>query len=191
MSKKESIYTVIGGIVGAVLVTAAGLIAPLVAQNSLDGTFEKITCERLEVSTVSGTVEIGFEGIKMVDSDGQNRAWLMSVGDKTIFWMCDMEGKSRVTIGVNEHGGRVAVNDKDEQSRVKTFVNEHGGRVETNGKNLESGASMGMYEHGGGVAVFGKGGDRTEARAVMAVNAYGNGGVSTWDKNGYRLATLR
>ena len=80
-----------------------------------------------------------------------------------------MEGKSRVTIGVNERGGR----------------------VEMNGKNLESGASIGVYEHGGSVAVFGKGGDRTEARAVMAVNEYGNGGVSTWDKNDYRLATLK
>lgn len=27
-------------------------------------------------------------------------------------------------------------------------------------------------------------------RAVMGVTHYGNGAVSTWDKNGYRLATL-
>ena len=38
-------------------------------------------------------------------------------------------------------------------------------------------------EHGGRVDVFNKQG---ENRAVMSVNEYGNGAVSTWDKNGYR-----
>ena len=42
---------------------------------------------------------------------------------------------------------------------------------------------LGDTEHGGRVDVFNKQG---ENRAVMSVNEYGNGAVSTWDKNGYR-----
>ena len=36
--------------------------------------------------------------------------------------------------------------------------------------------------------VFGRG--NIYSRAKMGVNEYGNGAVSTWDKNSYRLATL-
>ena len=43
--------------------------------------------------------------------------------------------------------------------------------------------SLGYTEHGGRVDVFNKQG---ENRAVMSVNEYGNGAISTWDKNGYR-----
>ena len=42
---------------------------------------------------------------------------------------------------------------------------------------------LGDTEYGGRVDVFNKQG---ENRAVMSVNEYGNGAVSTWDKNGYR-----
>ena len=42
---------------------------------------------------------------------------------------------------------------------------------------------LGDTEYGGRVDVFNK---RGENRAVMSVNKYGNGAVSTWDKNGYR-----
>ena len=42
---------------------------------------------------------------------------------------------------------------------------------------------LGDTEHGGRVDVYNKQG---ENRAVMSVNEYGNGAVSTWDKNGYR-----
>ena len=48
---------------------------------------------------------------------------------------------------------------------------------------------LSVNEHGGRVSVRGKG--NNETRAVMGFNEYGNGGVSTWDKNGYRLATLK
>ena len=44
-------------------------------------------------------------------------------------------------------------------------------------------------DYGGHVHVTGKGDDNS--RAGMGVNEYGNGAVNTWDKNGYRLATLK
>ena len=43
--------------------------------------------------------------------------------------------------------------------------------------------SLGDTKYGGRVDVFNKQGKN---RAVMSVNEYGNGAVSTWDKNGYR-----
>lgn len=50
-------------------------------------------------------------------------------------------------------------------------------------------ASWSTDEDGGVAGVFGKGND--QSRVVIGVNEYGNGAVSTWDKNGYCLATLK
>ena len=43
--------------------------------------------------------------------------------------------------------------------------------------------SLSIDENGGRVDVYD---DLGKNRAVMGVNQYGNGTVSTWDKNGYR-----
>ena len=64
-------------------------------------------------------------------------------------------------------------------------IKEHGGGVAVAGKDGEGSALMSLNENGGYVGVFGKGSDTTSAK--MGVNEYGNGAVSTWDKNGYRL----
>ena len=50
-------------------------------------------------------------------------------------------------------------------------------------------AALTIDEHGGLVTVFGKG--NGGSRVTIGVNEYGNGAVSTWDKNGYRLANLK
>lgn len=42
---------------------------------------------------------------------------------------------------------------------------------------------------GGRVGVFGKG--NNGVRVGIGVNEYGNGAVTTWGKNGYRLASLK
>ena len=54
-----------------------------------------------------------------------------------------------------------------------------GSLIESYGKAAE----MEVTEHGGRIDVFNNQG---ENRAVMSVNEYGNGAVSTWDKQGYR-----
>ena len=56
------------------------------------------------------------------------------------------------------------------------------------GKDGERSAQMGINEDGGHVGVHGRG--NSYSRVQMGVNEYGNGAVSTWDKNGYRLKTL-
>ena len=94
----------------------------------------------------------------------------------------DADGKRRVIISSSEHGGRVSTYGKDGKPAVALGVTENGGRVFTLGKNGKPTVALGNYEHGGFVQVKGKG----EGMAVMSINDYGNGAVSTWDKNGYR-----
>ncbi len=50
-------------------------------------------------------------------------------------------------------------------------------------------AQFGINEHGGFVGVFGIG--DTQSRALMGVNEYGDGAISTWWKNGERRANLK
>ena len=50
MTRKEALFAVIGGVVGAVLVMAAGLFSPLGAHNEVrDAEFGVITCRRIRV----------------------------------------------------------------------------------------------------------------------------------------------
>lgn len=94
----------------------------------------------------------------------------------------DFEGTTKVLIhNMKEYGGQVSVFGK--AGSVWLVTEKRGGRVAAFGK---AGKVL-LYtdEHGGSVSVYGKGSN--ESRAVMGVNEYGNGMVSTWDKNGYRL----
>ena len=94
----------------------------------------------------------------------------------------DADGKTRVIISRGVDGGSVFAYGKDGKSRAALGVSEHGGLVSTYGKDGKPWAALGIDEHGGWVLIEGKG----EGKAVMSINEYGNGTVSTWDKNGYR-----
>ena len=74
----------------------------------------------------------------------------------------------------------------------ESIVSMTGGQVIISNLSQGTGAKMHTDEQGGAVMVFGKG-DRVEnnIRAGMHVDVYGNGAVSTWDKHGYNLATLK
>ena len=163
--KRELIYAaVIGGVVGAVLVMAAGSLAPLGAQNEVaDAEFGTITCSKLVVryDGSSYATEINPLYVK-VSVDGEESAKLGSYGMSVV----GKEGKGKAYVMVNNGGGVVSV---------------YG--------NGREGVRMAINEDGGAVRVFGKG--NSVSRAVMGVNEYGNGAVSTWDKNGYRLASLK
>ncbi len=78
---------------------------------------------------------------------------------------------------------KLTVVDKDGKMRVRLTTAEHGGVVSAIGKDGKSVAGLGVIEHGGVVQVKGKG----EGMAVMLINEYGNGVVSTTDKNGNLL----
>ena len=75
------------------------------------------------------------------------------------------EGKgseSKAIMGIGENGGSIAVWEKDAEPRTL----------------------VGSDKRGGKVIVLGKEG---KAKTVVGVNEYGNGAVSTWDRNGNRL----
>ena len=165
--KRELIYAaVIVGVVGAVVVMAAGSIAPLGAQNeAADAEFGTITCKELVVrryGALACATEINKFGVRVRGGDGRIAA-LHADGVGVV----GEEGKGRVNVTVGEDGGAVTVFDKDG----------------------EGAAQMATGEYGGAVTVHGRGDPNT--RAAMGVNEYGNGAVSTWDKNGYRLANLK
>ena len=145
MCKKEVLFAaVIGGVIGAVLVMAVGLIAPLGAQIEVkDAKFGTITCT----------------GINIVDETGSMRITL----------------SSRPLI-------------RDEYGELTYMFGRDGGVVALWGKDGHEKASMSETVYGGQIYVFGKG---RGSRAAIGVNEYGHGTVGTWDKNGYRLATLR
>lgn len=110
---------------------------------------------------------------------------------------------ARVILDIDEHGGRVVVDGKDGESNVLLLIDEEGGNVAAYGKDGKS-AGLNMTEIGGYVAAYGKDGQtaaslgvtehggriqvkgKSEGAAVIGINEYGNGAVSTWDKNGYR-----
>ena len=74
----------------------------------------------------------------------------------------------------------------------ESFVSMSGGQVILTNLSHGTGAKMHTDERGGAVLVFGKGGKgENPTRAAIHVDEYGNGTVSTWDKKGDRLATLK
>lgn len=89
---------------------------------------------------------------------------------------------------ITEDGGNIHVRQYGMGS-ADIRVNPDSRHITVSDKLSREQAFMSFNEHGGRVGVVGKG--DSKGQAVMAVNEYGNGGVSTWDKNGYRLATLK
>ena len=75
----------------------------------------------------------------------------------------------------------IEVIDKNGKTAIWLMTDEHGGRVSVLGKD-DGIASMSTDQHGGVVGVFNNQG---KTRAFMGVDAFGNGGVATLDKNGY------
>ena len=105
-----------------------------------------------------------------------------SVFMPSLFAQRDKFGDIECTSLTVVDGGQVVVYGKDGESRAWLSVAEDGGSVGVHGKDVKSGARLSVDEHGGSVSVYGKG----DGKAGMGINEYGNGAVSTWDKNGYR-----
>ena len=101
-------------------------------------------------------------------------------------------------ISGDEHGGRVQVWSKRSLKPVVSIGNNvNGGWIEVAGHfdpvankveqfygkvGVSQAAYIGIDQYGGFVNVKG----RSKGYAIMGINEYGNGAVSTWDKNGYR-----
>ena len=120
MRRKEVLFAVIGGIVGAVLVMAAGSVLPLGAQNEVtDVEFGVVTCRE----------------IKVVNSDGEAR---VSMGVAEAGGVVGVIGNGGMpSMGVNELGGIVLMLNKNFIGSLMC-ADEDGGRVELSSKGSET-----------------------------------------------------
>lgn len=206
-AKSKLGYMLLGGMIGIFGLVVGLCVSPLTAQRD---TFGDITCTGLTVvdSEDTGGCLVFARGVLLLGKDGKSKAG-MSIdehGGNVVVWGKDE--KSKVFLGIDEGGGRVTVRDKDARLGVVMGFSEDGARVAVvsgkdesgaymaissedagvvgvHGKDWKTWAEMRSDENGGQIGVFGKGG--VHSRATMGVNEYGNGGVSTWDKSGYRL----
>ena len=217
MRRKEALIAVVGGIVGAILTMVVGSFSPLGAQSRSDGKFNTITCTELNVVDAEGNSRVwltsssdnglvyieGKSGsrirlaayesaggqVSIRGTEGEEVSLLTTIGGSAEVAVYDRAGEGVILSTVGEHGGYVSVFGKDGEGAARMRITENGGAVSVHGKDGVGSAQMTINEYGGRVSVRGKGNDET--RATIAVNEYGNGAVSTWDKNGYRLATLK
>ena len=186
-------YIALGGFLMLVGMLAAGLTSPSGAfNNAPDAVFGTITCREIKVVDAEG--ELGAE----MRGDEYGKGGVVRVYSK--------DGKTGASMVVDEHGGRLRVVGEEGKSRAEMGIYGGGYVLVADKDTLTSGASMRIYEHGGAVSVFGgiSGasmvvdkdggvvrvvGEEGISGASMGVNEYGNGEVTTTDKNG-KLATL-
>ncbi len=151
------------------------LMSPLTAQKDR---FGEIECTKLTVVDGEGKASVVLTG-----EDGLDHVWPFA---ETPVPVVIYDRGIRLTDSNKESlrlkGGRVDVYDKDIKAHASLHVDDHGGRVIAFGKDWRSHAVLSISEYGGRVEVNSKG----DGTAVMGINEFGNGAVSTWDKNGYR-----
>ncbi len=155
-----------GGCVGALVTMALGLVVPLGAKSESeadwkDGYFDEITCRSLRVVLHDGVDDVVQTEITPLCVVASEKGG----------------GSTRV----DAHSVNVY------RSKLRAHITADSVVVGGDG-NDTSQTRLSINKHGGSVSVHGRGNDLS--RAVMSVNEYGNGAISTWDKNGYRLATL-
>lgn len=142
MRRKESLYAVIGGIVGAVLSMAVCSFLPLGAQSQSNGKFREITCTELKVVDAAGKTKVSLDTFGF---DGR-----VEVFGKT----------GSVALITNEDGGRVGVYGR--AGDVILANDGDGGQVWVSGGKVMSGlrAVMGVDDYGNGaVAIWDKNGN--------------------------------
>ena len=173
MKGKEALFGVFCGVVGAALAMVAGSFAPLEAQNEVqDVEVGTITCRNVRVVNVEGDTLLRL-------GTNENGGYLYAL---------EKPGGDSVGIGMYESGAAVIINGKDiAQAQMGIGDNEEM-FLRLSGSDGERGVEMAIDEYGGHVSVFGRG--NNYSRVSVGVNEYGNGVVSTWDKNRYRLADL-
>ena len=217
MKRREVLFAVIGGMVGAVLVMAAGSFSPLGAQNEVrDAEFGNIRCRNIVVADSEGNTNVAIfadehgGNVSVVSNDTKSgisrlRASMLATenGAEVIMYSGGVVG-SMVTMKTDGDNGSVNVVGRDSQA-VSISADDYGVSVRTDGKHGIYGTSMVCTEKGGLVAVFdgdgkvrasmstehsgqvGVHGNGGKFGAVMHINDYGDGVVSTWDKNGNPL----
>ena len=161
-------YMALGGLLMLVGMLAANL-TPLTAQRD---SFGEITCT----------------GLKVVDSEGNQRVRLTGYPDGEIVAACDSNGNPRTSLVGFEEGGKIFVLGHGREEHVTIGVDENGGQIVVFDKGGKDRVAMWSTKDGGQFVVYGKDG---KPRGDIGVNEYGKGEISTWDRKGNRLATLK
>ena len=195
MNRKAGFYAVIGGVVGAVLAMAVCSGLPLGAQ-SQKANFGAIACTELRVLDAAGRTRTlvgqdsngGYVVVYNKDfattGDGAAK---MNINEFGAGELSAVSAGGMAQMRAGGEGGVVEILDR--RGLIMMDFSEYGGRIVAGGRDNSGLAQMGVAKGGGWISVSGVG--DSEAKAVMSVNEYGNGAVSTWDTNGYRLATLK
>ena len=165
MSKKEVLIAVIGGVIGAVLTMAGGVVLPLEAQNEVrDAEFGAITCKSISVKDKPGAggvlVRVGEDGGEII-VPGKNGGLLGITGSTLLIQSGEirvmgkqstqavMKGyensvtmgivsrndKHHVLIGSTEDGGAIIVQSDDGSGQASMGISRGGGIVTTRDKN--------------------------------------------------------
>ena len=182
------------------------VIVLLLQQSRHEINFRKITCKELEVvgpagkrmvrmrgnahgfgigevmSYSGGIVEVYSWGGELMAEIGSNQGKRIGERGGAIL-LYDNEGKRRAVVDTQEVGLR------DGGAWATMGIDLDGGCVDVRGaQDVLAGATIGVNENGGIVEVYDK---NHKAGAVMGINNGGDGAVSTSDKNGARLGTLK
>ena len=161
-------YVALGGLLMLAGMLAANL-TPLTAQRD---SFGEITCT----------------GLRVVDSEGKQRVGLMASPEGGLVAACDTNGNPRTMLVGFKGGGKIFVMGHGREEHVTIGVDENGGQIVVHHKDGKSRVAMWSAKDGGQLVVYGKDG---KPRGDIGVNAYGNGEISTWDRKGNQLATLK
>ena len=116
MRRKEGLYAVIGGCVGAVLTMVVCSFLPLGAQSQLEANFGEITCTALrvvneknnEIITLGSNPKFGHAQVRPCDSDGSVlEGLILAAGDGGSISSFSQRGL--FNIGYDEHGPRITL----------------------------------------------------------------------------------
>ena len=166
MNKKERLYAVIGGCVGAVLTMLVCSFFPLDVRSQAHR-FGEITCTELKVLSINGN-----EMIKLTSDEQGGRVSIYAT-DKI---------RGAIGMGISEHGGRVTVMGKDGNAMVD--INKHGGLVTVLGKSDDGSVTMEIDEIGAGtVSVVS---EKVDGDAdFISIHHDGHGGsIKLWGRGG-------
>ena len=94
----------------------------------------------------------------------------------------DGKGNTAAALHTDELGGRFEVYDRDGKLAGVLGVDEHGGYFDAYGKDGKSRAALGFNQHGGRVQLGGRG----LGKVILGMDGNGEGGLWTWNKDGYR-----
>ena len=188
-----------------------GLVVPLGAQSGEDGHFDVVTCKELKVVDSEGKgvsiQSVHSSGYIVVDGRDGGKVMISGIGPRSGRPFIHVFGKEKegsAGISIDENGGRVEIFGKGKSGlqAEMNITNDGNGEVIVWGRS--GSAAMGVGKYGGRAEFYGptptlffmpmtddwRLGARSSCAAI-GINEHGNGGVTTWDKNGDRTADLK